>query len=206
MCTIVKSIFKVFLFLIFFLGSYQQVTCQEKLGSIGIGVQLSTPPPFVYKLDYIFGASLYNGPYEATPALGTVELTPDILISTWLTDKVALEPSIGLMLYKNQTQWRLGVTVVNHFGNEKFKPFVLFQAKIYLISSGSQLVNYNRSTKTTNYLFGLGVGGEYFIVDKFSVSGCCQLNYLIPDKNGLVYITDNAMATGATVCCRFYLK
>jgi len=100
----------------------------------------------------------------------------------------------------------LGLTIVNHFGHEKLKPFVLFRAKAYLSSSGSSLVYSNRATSMNNYVFGLGAGGEYFVGEKFSVSGECQLNYLIPDKNGAVYQPNNTISTGVGVSCRFYLN
>jgi len=184
----------------------QQALCQERAGTIGIGVQLSTPPPFVYNLNYIFGAADFYGPYVAAPAQGSMEMPPDVIISTWITDRIAIEPSIGLMAYTNETQWRLGLTILNHFGDEKLQPFVLAQTKVYLTSSGSNLVYNNSATRMTNYVFGLGVGGEYFVGKKFSVSGECQLNYLIPDKSGAVYQTDNTLSTGVGVSCRFYLN
>jgi len=181
----------------------QQAICQGRVGLIGVGIQLSTPPPFVYNPNY--GAMGYFGPYVATPSLGSLEMPPDILLSTWITDQIAVEPSVGLMAYTNETQWRLGITIVNHFGNEKLEPFVLVRAKAYLINSGSHLKDNSTATNVSNYVFGLGVGGEYFIGDKFSVSGECQLNYFIPDKNGLIYITNNVISTGVGISCRFYL-
>jgi hypothetical protein len=204
--TLIKLILRVFILLTFWLAASQEAICQDRTGLIGIGIQLSTPPPFVYNLNYIYGAQSLSEPYVAAPAQGSMEMTPDILVSAWLTDQLAIEPSVGLMAYTNETQWRLGLTVVNHFGREKLKPFVLLRAKAYLSSSGSDLVYSNRATTMSNYFFGLGVGGEYFVGEKISVSGECQLNYLIPDKNGAVYQPDNTTSTGVSVSCRFYLN
>lgn len=184
----------------------QQAICQDRTGSVGIGIQLSTPPPFVYNLNNYWGAVYNAGPYMATTAQGSIEMPPDVLISAWLTNQIAIEPSIGLLAYTNQTQWRLGLAFVNHFGYDKLKPFVSLQAKAYLASSGSGLAYGNSATKMTNYVFGLGVGGEYFIVEDLSVSGEAQLNYLIPDKNGAVYQPDNTISTGVAVSCKFYLN
>jgi len=175
----------------------QQAISQDRSGTIGIGIQLSTPPPFVY--GPVYTPNYYYGPYFPTPAQGTMEIPADVLVSAWLTDQVAIEPSIGLMAYTNETQWRFGLAFVNHFGHEKLRPFVKAQAKIFLASNGGGLVYGSSPSKMTSYFYGLGVGGEYFVGEKFSVSGECQLNYLIPDKNSWI-------STGAALSCRLYLN
>lgn len=184
----------------------QSAHSQDKTGSIAIGVQLSTPPPLVYNDSYIFGGVYISDPYSPIPARGSLEMPPDILISYWANDGLAFEPSIGIMAFTNETEWRLGLTIVQHFGVEKLRPFVSLSGKAYLSSTGSDLAYANTATKITNYFFGLGVGGEYFVGDRFSVSGQCQLNYLIPDKNALVYLASNTFSTGVGVAARFYLK
>ena len=206
MYSLTKLILRSLVLLTLCLNISHQSISQERAGSIGIGVQLSTPPPFVYNLNYIFGSMNVGGSYVATPAFSSMEMPPDILISTCITDRIAIEPSIGLMAYTNETQWRLGLKIVNHFGDEQLQPFVLAQAKVYLASSGSGLVYSNSATSMTNFVFGLGAGGEYFVGKKFSLSGECQLIYLIPDKNGAVYQPDNTISTGVGVSCRFYLN
>jgi len=176
----------------------QQSVSQDTDRRIGIGVQLSTPPPFNYNLMY--------SSYSALPTQQSLEMPPDVLISCWLTDEIALEPSVGLLAFSNETQWRLGLTIINHFGTEKLRPFVLVGGKAYLSSSTRDIPYTYSNATTTSFLFALGTGGEYFVGDKFSVSGECHLSYLIPDKSGTIYLAYNTLSTGVGLACRFYLK
>ena len=184
MLSLTKTLLSTFVLLGLCVNVSQQAVCQERKGLTGIGIQFSTPPPYVY------GSTLFS--------VGSMEMLPDIIISTWLTDRATLEPSLGLVAYTNQTYLRLGLTFINHFGLERLSPFVLVRGKAYLTS-----INSNNSS---DYLFGLGVGGEYFISEKFSVSGECQLNYLVPDKDRSFFIKDNITSTGVGISSRFYLN
>ena len=125
-------------------------------------------------------------------------MQPDILASTWITNHIAIEPSVGILTHNNFTFWRLGFAVVKHFGQEKLSPFVLFRAKTYLVSSGG--------IKSSDYLFGLAVGGEYFVGEKFSMSGEAQLNYVVPDKKFSLFEKRNTVMTGVGITGRFYLN
>ncbi len=156
---------------------------QDRKGFTGIGVQISTPP--VYNLLFSGGNS-------------TMEMQPDVLVSAWVTDNIAIEPSVGILAYTNETFWRLGFAVVNHFGQEKLSPFVLFRAKTYLYSTSGW--------ESNDYLFGLAVGGEYFVGEKFSVSGGVQLNYAVPDKEQTLFVRRNTIMTGVGIGLRFYLN
>ena len=180
-----KPIISVLVLILLCLFASQQTICQDRTGLTGIGIQVATPPPYTY-----------NPAFDPAESM---EMKPDILISTWLTDRLALEPSLGLVAFTNETNWRLGLAIVNHFGHEKLVPFVLFRARAYFTS--------NSGNSMSDYVLGLGFGGEYFIGEKFSVSGECQLNYLIPDKNrSLFFITDNVFSTGVGLSSRFYLN
>jgi hypothetical protein len=136
--------------------------------------------------------------YRSRPHSNTGLVPPDILVSAWVTDKIAIEPSVGILAYTNYTFWRLGFAVVNHFGQEKLSPFVLFRAKTYLSSASGR--------KSSDYLLGLACGGEYFVSDKFSVSGEVQLNYPVPDKEQTLFVRRNTIMTGVGIGARFYLN
>ena len=182
MTSLTKTILSVFILGGLWAGQSQQAISQDRKGLTGIGVQFSTPPQ-------------YNSPLFI---ISSMAMSPDILISTWLTDRVALEPSIGILAYTDQTFWRLGLTFVNHFGQEKLTPFVLVRSKAYLTS--------NNGSTGSDYLIGVAVGGEYFIGEKFSVSGECQLNHWISDKDRSLFLKYNITTTGVGVAGRFYLN
>lgn len=172
----------VLLFIVFVVMP-QNMVSQERKGLTGVGIQIFTPP-------------FYNNSPAAF--LGSMEMQPDILVSAWVANNITIEPSIGVISYKNFTYWRLGFAVVNHFGQERLSPYVLFRAKTYLLSNGG--------IKIHDYLFGLAGGGEYFIAEKFSVSGEAQLNYLVPDKKFSLFEKRNTIMTGVGITVRFYLN
>jgi len=158
----------------------------------GIGVVISAPPPYTYSA----GAPLY-GFFNPT----SMDMTPDILISTWITDRIALEPSVGFFSSSNITAWRFGLTYINHFGHGQFLPFALVRAKTYLTPTLGRDFNH--------YSLALGGGAEYFVGDKFSISGECQLNYFVPLLVQSSDFTDtkvNITYTGVAISGRFYLN
>jgi len=179
-----KSFLTAFVLLIAFSRATQQAFCEDRTGRTGIGIQLSTPAPYIDS--YSIG----------TP--GSIEMPSDILISMWISDRVALQPSIGTSLNSHETYWRLGISYLNYFSHNKLSPFISVRAKTYLA--------YSYGTSSVAYLFGLGVGGEYFVGEKFSVGGECQLNYLVQDKGRASLYTDNITYTGVGVFAKFYLN
>lgn len=179
---ITKNVHWMFFILLLTFGLFQETVSQDRKGLTGIGIQIASPP-------------LYSSPIFL---ISSIEMQPDILISYWVTDRLAVEPSIGLMSYTNETYWRLGFSVINHFNQEKLAPYLLFRGKAYLLSDNGR--------KSSDYLLGVGCGGEYFVGDKFSISGEAQLNYSIPDKERSLFAKRNAVTTGVGIAGRFYLN
>lgn len=163
-------------------GLFQVAFSQDRKGLTGIGIQISSPP-------------VYNSPFLL---ISSIEMQPDILIAYWVSDRLTVEPSIGLMAYTNETYWRLGFSVINHFNQERLSPYLLFRGKAYLLSDNGR--------KSSDYLLGVACGGEYFIADKFSISGEAQLNYSVPDKERSLFVRRNTVNTGVGIAGRFYLN
>ncbi|MBI2428835.1 MAG: hypothetical protein HYV29_08580 [Ignavibacteriales bacterium] len=164
------------------LGLFQETFSQDRKGLTGIGIQVSSPP-------------IYNSPFFL---ISSMEMQPDILVSYWISDRIAIEPTVGILAYTNETYWRLGLAMVSHFNQERLSPFFLIRWKAFLLSDNGR--------NSEDHIIGIAVGGEYFVAEKFSISGEAQLNYSIPDKERSLFVRRNTTTTGVGIAGRFYLN
>ncbi len=101
----------------------------------------------------------------------------DILIPIWLNNNNSLAPAIGVVnIGKSYTDLSIALVYHHYFPySESFSPLLGFRG-------GALLGLPDPGTGTTDYLFGLAGGGEYFFSPNFSIGIEAQLNFSFSDK------------------------
>ncbi len=103
----------------------------------------------------------------------------DILFNVWLNQKIKISPGFGLIHSSdNGSDYTLGLVLQFFMREGKIRPYSALRFAS-IISSPKQ------STGTTDLLFGLGFGSEYFFTKNFSVSIEAQLNVIKSDEKSM---------------------
>jgi hypothetical protein len=100
----------------------------------------------------------------------------DFLIPIWIGSKATIAPVFGVNWIQDAgTDLHIGLVPKFYFSRNKVSPFISLRgALLRTIPSVGE--------GTTDWLFGLAIGGEYFFDENFSVGIESQLNYTVSDK------------------------
>lgn len=104
----------------------------------------------------------------------------DILFPIWVGGYNTIAPSIGVVNIQDQfTDLSLGLVYHHYFPfNKNFAPFLGLRG-------GALLGTPESGNGTTDYLLGVGGGGEYFLSPNFSVGIEAQLNFTFSDEKSV---------------------
>ena len=102
------------------------------------------------------------------------------LMPIWVSQKFSIAPAIDFKYAeKIGTDYTLGVIPKFYINTEKIAPY--FNLKIGAMINNPSSDNQIGSVKTTDWIMGLGFGGEYFIDERFSFGVELQGNFTKSD-------------------------
>ncbi|MFZ4797559.1 MAG: hypothetical protein ACOYMA_08685 [Bacteroidia bacterium] len=123
-----------------------------------------------------------------------------ISMPVWVSDKVVLEPYIGLKyINKVGSELSLGFTPKYYFKNEKIAPYI--GLGLGLVSYKPADENVINKIATTSFVSGFLFGIDYFLDPKFSIGVQAQGNFLFPNgssyqmgiENNVIFNTASAV-------------
>jgi hypothetical protein len=105
-----------------------------------------------------------------------------LLIPFWLSDKTTIAPAIDIKYADGVgSDITLGIVPKFYINTEKVVPYVSLKIGVMISSPSSD--NKLTTKKTTDLLFGVAYGGEYFFDDHFSIGIELEGNFTKSDKN-----------------------
>ncbi|NIS38770.1 hypothetical protein GWN91_06460 [Candidatus Saccharibacteria bacterium] len=99
----------------------------------------------------------------------------DIVLPIWTSQKFALVPGVSFVSIEDGgTDIGIGLSLRNYFKETEIAPFITGRFAA-LISSPAE------GDSTTDFVAGIGTGGEYFLHEQFSLGVEGQLNFSFSD-------------------------
>ena len=121
----------------------------------------------------------------------------DIIVPYWINQRFMIQPRFGITQQDKPSQIRIGADFYSHFRDgEKVSPYVTFGALLFFDNK------YLAGKSQSDFLFNLGLGGEYFWDEKASIGG--DTGFLLT-KNGASGMKA-FIGTYAQAILRWYLK
>ncbi len=98
------------------------------------------------------------------------DLQLDLNIPIWVGEQTVIAPSLGLVSISDRaTDWGIGTAVRAYYNDKKVSPYAGARFGYFIFSP-------KNGDTITDFLFGLILGGEYFLDPRFSIGGELQLN------------------------------
>lgn len=121
----------------------------------------------------------------------------DIIVPLWTNSTTVFAPSVRLINVEGQgTDFGIGAALRKYFYEGDFMPFVSGRAGLLLgFPQGENAEN------TTDAVFGLSIGGEYFLSHHFSFAVEAQTNLTVSDERSIRFgnAGGNTFNTGMAV-------
>ncbi len=101
----------------------------------------------------------------------------DIVMPIWTSPKFVVAPSLYVLSIQDAgSDIGVGILLRNYLRKSKVAPFVCGRVGFYLNAPKD-------GDSTTDFLYGIGIGSEYFIDKNFSIGFEAQVNAATSDEN-----------------------
>ena len=111
--------------------------------------------------------------------------TVDITMPIGVKQNVVIGPSLSLITITNAgSELGVGVFLKSYLTNDQISPFILLRA-------GAMMAMPKYSDTVTDWLMGLGTGGDYFLHERFSVGIEVQANLYVAADGSVRFGTSN---------------
>lgn len=105
-----------------------------------------------------------------------------LLLPIWITNKISIAPAISFSYaQKIGSDYSIGIVPKFYLNTKKIAPFIDFRVGSLINAPTSD--NQTTTTKTIDWLWGAGFGGEYFLDYNFSFGIELQGNFTKSDIN-----------------------
>lgn len=139
----------------------------------------------VFFLLIVMSCTIYAQKTDNEPKVGISALVSsivegnqlDIVVPIWANPRFVLAPSLYVFSVQDAgSDIGVGFLLRNYFRKSKVAPFICGRVGLYINSPKD-------GDSATDFLYGIGIGSEYFIDKNFSIGFEAQVNATTSDEN-----------------------